>query len=548
MSVSKGFVSSLANAEANLHQAKVNLAYAEIYSPIDGVVLNRAVEEGKSEVAVWLYDHGEKASYKLSKQALEDMNIREHGVRNGLDLACKNYKQADGVKPQLKDLFDGYVLTDVRNNPESGIVASVASHVYNSIIVDVRDREYYEKAGYVLKYDATRKTTLDAWREFKNKCSNDALVLMPVQTGELREFAIKNNLFVLNLNKRQGSPCSGQNTALLDEVLAWLKPNAPVYGWEQGVGEDQFVARISRSGHPMIPCDWSYNHSLTALLYTERQQPVLAKVIDPQLIDYSKKRNYVSFFLSDGDNIQWMIASRYYNVPEAGKVKMGYGLPVSTLAMMAPVQLGNLINQQERSCSILEMLGGGYYYVDTYSQNNNRSANLKIAAGRLSSHMRRYNVRLLAVMAMDVKSPAAKEAYQAYVDANDHLEGIIAVQYSPYAGGKGDIFWFTNKAGYDIPVITVKYSIWDRTHKREGSPAFVASRLKENAQDESFSAVCVHAWSRFEEGTYGAAAAWQCAERLDEGFEVVSMQELVWRLRMRRQPGQTRKYLETVEK
>ncbi len=42
---------SLANAEANLHQAKVNLAYAEIYSPIDGVVLNRAVEEGQTVAA-----------------------------------------------------------------------------------------------------------------------------------------------------------------------------------------------------------------------------------------------------------------------------------------------------------------------------------------------------------------------------------------------------------------------------------------------------------------------------------------------------------------
>lgn len=42
---------SLANAEANLHQAKVNLSYAEIYSPIDGVVLNRAVEEGQTVAA-----------------------------------------------------------------------------------------------------------------------------------------------------------------------------------------------------------------------------------------------------------------------------------------------------------------------------------------------------------------------------------------------------------------------------------------------------------------------------------------------------------------
>lgn len=510
---------------------------------------NRMVEEGKSDVAVWLYDHGGKASYKVSKQALEDMGICEQGVQNGLELACSDYESVDGLRVQLKGFFDGYVLTDVKNNPESGIVASVASHVYNSIIVDVRDKEYFEKAGYSMKYDATHKTTLDAWHEFKDKCNNEALVIMPVQTGELREFAIKNNLFVLNLNKKQGDPRSGQNVDLLEEVLAWLQPNVPVYGWEQGVSEDQFVARISKSGHPMIPCDWSYNHSLTSLLYTERQQPVQAQSFNPKLIDFDKKRNYVSFFLSDGDNIQWMMqdfATSFYDVPEAIEVKMSYGLPVSTLSVMAPAQLHNLMNLRRDECSVLEMLGGGYYYIDTYSQNNNRNDNLKVAAERLAVSMRRYHVGLLGVMAMDVKSVASREAYQAFVDANDRLEGIIALQYSPYAGGGGEVFWVTNKNGYDIPVITVRYSLWDRIHEREGSPDFIASKLKAEAQVESFSAICVHAWSRFEGNAHGAAAARLCAGKLDGRFEVVNMQELVWRLRMSRHPEQTLEYLNKI--
>ncbi len=39
----------------------------------------------------------------------------------------------------------------------------------------------------------------------------------------------------------------------------------------------------------MIPCDWSYNHSLTSLLYTERQQPVQAQSFNLKLIDFDKK-------------------------------------------------------------------------------------------------------------------------------------------------------------------------------------------------------------------------------------------------------------------
>ncbi|MDR0686724.1 MAG: efflux RND transporter periplasmic adaptor subunit [Dysgonamonadaceae bacterium] len=42
---------TVANQKANLHQAQVNLSYAEIYSPIDGVILDRAVEEGQTVAA-----------------------------------------------------------------------------------------------------------------------------------------------------------------------------------------------------------------------------------------------------------------------------------------------------------------------------------------------------------------------------------------------------------------------------------------------------------------------------------------------------------------
>ena len=42
---------SVANARANVHQARVNLSYAEIYSPIDGVVLDRSVEQGQTVAA-----------------------------------------------------------------------------------------------------------------------------------------------------------------------------------------------------------------------------------------------------------------------------------------------------------------------------------------------------------------------------------------------------------------------------------------------------------------------------------------------------------------
>ena len=42
---------NVANAKASVHQSQVNLGYAEIYSPINGIVLNRAVEQGQTVAA-----------------------------------------------------------------------------------------------------------------------------------------------------------------------------------------------------------------------------------------------------------------------------------------------------------------------------------------------------------------------------------------------------------------------------------------------------------------------------------------------------------------
>ena len=43
--------SSNENAKTNVREARVNLSYAEIYSPIDGIVLDRQVEEGQTVAA-----------------------------------------------------------------------------------------------------------------------------------------------------------------------------------------------------------------------------------------------------------------------------------------------------------------------------------------------------------------------------------------------------------------------------------------------------------------------------------------------------------------
>lgn len=523
---------------------------------------DRAVAAGKVTTGMWMDAGNGITSYKEARNYL-GMAGPSFIVWAGNMLTNPGFLPLDGGV--MDALGRNYVMTDVRNNPESSVVAVVASHVYNAIIVDSRDHAFFDQSGYTMVYDASHKTTVDSWNEFKQYCSKKALVVMPVQTGELADFAIANNLFVINLNKVNGTSAGGQNTALFAEVLASLEPNSPVYGWEQGVGEDEFVDVVSKSGNMMVATE-DFNLPYISSNYKARQNPVLAKIVDPHDIDFTKDKKFVSFYLSDGANAAFMMngfVENYYSDPKIADTKMGFGITATNISMIDPLQFDKIMNLQNKNSTLIESFGGGYYYSDDFGKNANRGDLLNGLAKKVASHMRQHRIKILEQIAYDPKSAASKEAYQAFVDANDQLEGIVAIQYSPsYAGGLGDIMWVTNKDGYDIPIVTVRYSIWNFgavNHTRDGSPTFVANKLNAEPADSKFSAVIIHAWSSFSDtgsstdelaenapggSAIGASAAEMCLRRLDKNtFEAVSMQELIWRIRMHYKPDQTKKYL-----
>ena len=532
----------------NLTDSGKGLQYHLLAQSLAGLV-NRALEEGRTDVGVWLDHSGE--AYTGSKAYLGS----EIGRQTAIELATKTYNDVDGVRVNVRDLIDGYVLTDVAGNPESNMVATVAAHIYNSIIVDIRDKAVFDAAGYTMKYDARTKTTQNAWNEFGSRCSKKALVVMPVKTGELREFAIRNGLFIVNLNKAYGTKDSGQNGTLFNNVLASLDAGAPVLGWEQGVGEDEFVGKVSRYGCLMLAADWSYNHTMTSMNYDLRQRPILAQVINPKDIDYTRKKNFLSFYLSDGDNYQWVMGNDYirdfYSLAQNESTRMSYGLCSEALCQLCPTRFEQLYNWQNKTGTIMETFGGGYFYVDTFSNTRgSRAANLKMIAEHAAAHMRQHRLKILHLMAKDWSCAAAKEAYQAFIDANDQLEGIVTIQYYPYAKGRGEILWFTNKAGYDIPVVSTDYDLWLDVSKPEigtGTPKDVAEFMATDfaGKELTFSPVIVHAWSTFGTGR-GADAARGCINQAPSTVEAVSMQELIWRIRMAYRPSQTQKYLETI--
>lgn len=513
-----------------------------------------AVNENRGETMVWMdvEGGGTEMTYKRIQESLPMDNL---GEKDLWSLLCDE---------SIKSIIDGYILYDLSNH-ESVNVATVAAHVYNGLLVDKRYESKVKSLGYKCLFDASKMSLKDAWLQFKDKCKNNALVLMPAYTSNQRSTAIAFRLFTVNLNKVSYKPEYGNNKELLIEIMKWLEPLSPVFGWEQSVGEDSFVGLVSATGNLMVPYDWTVNTPLMSAQYKSRQSG-LVQVTDPTKINYGDADHYVTFYMSDGDNVQWMINSfdnpSYYSSNKISKTKMTFGYPVANMSMICPTQNEYLLGKQNPESTIMESLGGGYYYADEFAMLKDRPAILDKVSKHVAAHMRQHRNNVLALVCMDVDSEASKEAYQSFITNNDELIGIVVIQYTPYAGGEGEIMWFKNSNGIHIPVVTVRYSIWNygegRNGENEGTPAYIASKYNELASSSSkktFSATSVHAWSSFTKvdnnidltgenakggSLRGVEAAELCQDRLNEKIKIVNAEELIWQLRMYTYPEETK--------
>ena len=507
-------------------------AYTTMCESLAGLV-NRAVENKETDNAIWLHDGNNRSSYALCRQYLNSIGVRPVEPLSDLITLLKAGTFSNIVK--------GYILTDITNNPESSSYATVASHVYSGIIVDIRDKATYDKMGLTMLVDARQKTTADSWKDFKDKCNNKSLILMPTNTSDLRDFAIANNLFYINIKNSNGN-----NWDLYKEVLAWLKPCSPVYGWGDA-DEHAFVEPVTESGNLMVPCNYFMNMNLTSLNYSKRQANMLAHVINPDTISYidNDPNKYVSYYLSDGDNVQWIFHIWYdgwFKNPQSVPMKMAFGIPSTNLSMIAPPVYKHIFDNQNPQNTLVENCGGGYIYSDAFP-----SERVDSLAKKVTANMRQHRMKILGLFNNDFASDKAKAAYQKFIKANNQLEAIIVVCYVPYNGGHGNVFWFKNSDGVDIPVIGVRYTLWNMGKNNsggQGTPAYVASLMKNDQPD--FSLIDIHAWSNFTDiGTSndltaeatgtgsvsGAGAAALCQKHLPSNFKYVSLQEMVWRMR-----------------
>jgi len=310
------------------------------------------------------------------------------------------------------------------------------------------------------------------------------------------------------------APVIGESGTLYERMLERLRPGSPLLGWGIGL-EDAQTGPASEYASFQTATNWCANLPLlssgeTGLNYGFKP---FAAPPDRNTMPEDGIR-YVSFILSDGDNVQWLMlnfckgeeAQQYWASPARGTIPFGWTMCAMDLLQLCPYTLDYLRDTATPKDDFL-LLGGGYYYPDWFGRKRSGADWLAMQARRTAKDMDACGVNLLMVNVQKWDSPEAARAYETYAREMPNLRGLFVIQYAPYTGGGGTIRWVNG-----LPVITARNAIWGGRgeYPREGTPNRVARLLNEWAaqpvrcEEDRFAWVIVHAWSWFREAEFDA--------------------------------------------
>ena len=528
----------------------------------------KAVNEGRGDTMVWIqvpgpdYDHWYEGT-------LARLNVSPAGTLSAWELVERFH---------AKGLFTDYILYsyDTSEGPyyeqresidHSANVATTLAGPMNAILIDESMEPMAIQLGLRRGLDVRGKDMQWCYVHHRDKLNRNILFTLDPKVGHNRALAVAHNGAVVF--------GVGKTTA---KFLEWTTPPAPIFGWNYG-DESEHTRPVTEYGHFQTASNWAFNLPfLSAGADTAAIEPI--DPLNPNTINFDDDRQPVGFIVSDGDNLQWLMGNfcfhrDYWANPYHGKFPVGWTICSAHLAQSSPETMRYLAQTKPPHTSLIEY-GGGYYYPDLFAKNRpDRLQVLTTHARRISAQLKRTGATIFGFICKDVGSSDAMDAYKVFAEHIEGLIGMVAIQYYPYEGGHGKIFWVKNAEGVEIPVITATHTLWSNANwPTGGTPAKIARLINEEVRGDGnearpFNLVAVHSWSYFKDvpdadddaenfppdasydtlqtGGRGLTPIQWCIDRLDPEINVVSIEEIIWRLRMQYDPVQTRRVMSSLD-
>lgn len=367
---------------------------------------------------------------------------------------------------QFKGLVNGYIRCNLSANTNSLDAATSLCGPFNAIAVDTSIENTVKSYGITnLIADMSGASDQFVWTNASpnyNALLSRSVVVEQKQSfyANLRDYATLANAFTFF----EG------NDSFRSSVIGTMNPMAACLGWgDASNGESVFVGADSSDGVVTIASDWALDLS------------TLSGILDPLVFQHTydiptpqTNVNYVTFVMTDGDNVQENLGSDYtiYQSGYRGKFNFGWSLSAS-LANLAPSVLrwyyDNASNGPNRDFFVAGPSGLGYFYPSQLP-----SSDLTMQLEQLNDFMTRADMDITQII--DFNSFANAALWNQYL-AQPNINALIYLEYSQYNAQGGAMYFSTNGK----PILSCSDLIWGGLE----SPAEVAANVNNAPQDPS---------------------------------------------------------------
>jgi hypothetical protein len=368
----------------------------------------------------------------------------------------------------FSDSIKGYVIYQAKK--ESQNIAATIAGVEGYILIEESQLELVE--GLKLEYIDAREIDYAFMLEtYKEDLNFDIIIQQaPIYCG----------LYDLGIALR-GVYTSNVKTEIIDLGIE-LKKDTPILGW---VPDDEVIGVTYLSE---IDCNMiASNHSLNMTYFLQNKEMFWAKNLSKQEA-VEENKHYVTFVLSDGDNVQWMMGDYYqsertYGHPKRGSIPFGWSLSPSMVDLAPEILQQYYIHKKENDVFTSGVSGAGYMYPDQYSKEA-----LEAFLDRTEFYYQKLDINYLAILGTRLFDED-KTCLEAYAKRNSIKGAFLYANFDYYKGYNGDLWWYNDK-----PFISARYALWDQPDLAVFAKMISQGKVDKTSKD-GYSMIVVHTWS-----------------------------------------------------
>jgi hypothetical protein len=385
------------------------------------------------------------------------------------------YEYVDSLEDLIflfKDRVTGYTLYTA--NTDSVNIAQTYSGLRQTLPATQSQVDMMDDLGIELTLDLSKK---DYWwliETFGDEINWDYVIQQnPSYTG-IRDLGVAN----------KGLYMFYHYTALGASEYLRMGKDSPMLGWGS-TDEVSDVADLSYYGITTVASDHAWN--LSILSAAELHIDSFQQKFDRKPIK-TEDKHYVTFILSDGDNVQYMLnnyyqSSRTFGAEDRGEIPFGWSI-APTMYDLAPTVLKEYYDNASAKDYILPgVSGAAYFYPDAMPEDA-----LKIHVERTNEYFKRLDLDYGVIMGTR-RLDTDKSSLEAYAMMPEIRGMFLYANYDRYMGYRGEIWWINDK-----PFLSARNALWD-TEDLSAFAEMINNYKVDPSSIDGYTVVTVHTWS-----------------------------------------------------